>query len=166
MVSRSAPRHERSSSLIFVDLNGAAVPPPGQFPKEFTNFGFLFYGKVLDLRGNDDLEMAPAAVLGTIEIAAFKSSLVQNFNAAKKAGGNSKPNIKTAGWDEVAIKKLSPDDITAITAGDVAHCSPRQLWGLLKYHGGSESQLPAGIFDGVSEIRGLKGMDLSGKDLS
>ena len=76
-----------------------------------------------------------------------------------KAVRESRHAAKIAGWDDAAIKKLLPGDITA---GDVALCSPLQIWELLKYHGGSESQLPAGIFDGVTELN-LKCAGLSGK---
>ena len=69
---------------------------------------------------------------------------------------------KVAGWNEAAISSLDPNDIMAITADDVALCSPLQIWELLKYHGGSESQLPSGIFDGVTELV-LIDAGLSGK---
>ena len=70
---------------------------------------------------------------------------------------------KIAGWGDAAIKKLLLCDITAITVGDVALCSPLQICELLKTHGGYDSQLPAGIFDGVTELA-LEGTGLSGKD--
>ena len=81
-----------------------------------------------------------------------------------KAANDARHATKVAGWDDAAIKKLTLDDIVAITADDVARCSPLQLWELLKYHGGTDSQLPAGIFDGVTKLDGLKDIDFSGKD--
>jgi len=76
-----------------------------------------------------------------------------------KAVRETRHAAKIAGWDDAAIKKLLPNDISA---DDVAFCSPLQIWELLKYHGGPESQLPSGIFDGVTELV-LKDAGLSGK---
>ena len=69
-----------------------------------------------------------------------------------KAVREARHAAKIAGWDDAAIKKLGPHDITAITADDVALCSPLQIWELLKHHGGSDSLLPTGIFDGVTAL--------------
>ena len=80
-----------------------------------------------------------------------------------KAVRETRHAAKTTGWDDAAIKKLLPGDITAIIADDVALCSPLQIWTLLKYHGGPDSLLCAGIFDGVTELE-LKGPGLSGRD--
>ena len=103
-------------------------------------------------------------VLASNAMFLFVLNPLKLLRGVAKAANDARHATKVAGWDDAAIKKLTPDDIVAITAGDVAQCSPLQLWELLKYHGGTDSQLPAGIFDGVTEIDGLKDIDFSGKD--
>ena len=58
---------------------------------------------------------------------------------------------------------MPPDDIAQITAEDLVLCSSVQIWELLKHHGGSESQLRASIFSGVTELD-LTDAEISGKD--
>ena len=78
----------------------------------------------------------------------------------RKAANDTLHAAKVMRWDEATIEKLSPEDLKAITQEDVALCSSLQLLALMKYHGGSESQLPAGIFDQVTELN-FEDVDLS-----
>ena len=89
----------------------------------------------------------------------FVPNPLKLLRGVAKAVRETRHASKIAGWDDAAIKKLLPNDISA---DDVAFCSPLQIWELLKYHGGPESQLPSGIFDGVTELV-LKDAGLSGK---
>ena len=103
-------------------------------------------------------------VLASNALFLFVLNPLKLLRGVAKAVRESRGASKVAGWDDASIKKFRPADITAITAELVALCSSLQIYELLKHHGGTDSQLPAGIFDGVTKLDLKAAAGLSGKD--
>ena len=102
-------------------------------------------------------------VLASNAMFLFVLNPLKLLSGVAKAVRETRRAAKTAGWDDEFIRNMPPDVIAQIIAEDLASCSGVQIWELLKHHGGSESQLRASIFSGVTELD-LKDAGISGKD--